>query len=122
MEDQVNQNTEDIQSIQEAFDESNLVGGIGGLSLPLDPDVATILDDETVSYFSDKIGSATLSAGTVTVSNPYVQPTSTIILSRKSIGGTAGYLSVGTVVAGVSFIINSSSATDTSVVNYLIFP
>ncbi len=122
MEDQVNQNTDDIQSIQEAIDESNLVGGIGGLSLPLDPDVATILDDETASYFSDKIGSATLVAGTVTVSNPYVTSTSTIFLSRKTIGGTAGYLSIGTISDGVSFVINSSSATDTSVVNYLIFP
>ena len=122
IEDQVNQNTEDIQSIQEAFDGSNLVGGIGGLSLPLDPNVAQIMDNETVSYFSDKIGSATLVAGTVTVSNPYVQASSTIILSRKTIGGTAGYLSVGTVTGGTSFVINSSSATDTSVVNYLIFP
>ncbi|MCL4405231.1 hypothetical protein M1295_01485 [Patescibacteria group bacterium] len=122
MEDQVNQNMEDIQSMQEAFDESNLVGGVGGLSLPLDPNVAQIMDDETVSYFSDKIGSATLVAGTITVNNPYVQSTSIIILSRKTIGGTAGYLSLGAVIAGISFVINSSSATDTSVVNYLIFP
>ncbi len=122
MEDQVNQNTEDIRSLEGALDESSLVGGIGGLSLPLDPNVAQIMDDETVSYFSDKIGSSTLVAGTVTVNNPYVQSTSIIILSRKTIGGTAGYLSVGTVVAGVSFVINSSSAADTSVVNYLIFP
>ena len=121
MEDQVNQNTEDIQSLQETFDGSNLVGGIGGLSFPLDPNVAQIMDYETASYFSDKIGSATLAAGTVTVSNQYVEPTSTIIVSRKTAGGTLGYLSISAQSVG-SFTIISSSATDTSIINYLIFP
>lgn len=120
MEDQVNQNASDIADLQQLVDDANLVGGIEGLTFPLDPDVATILDEETISFFSDRIGSATLVAGTVTVTNPYVTTNSTIIISRKTSSGTLGYLSISTQSSG-SFTIISSSATDTSVVNYLIF-
>ena len=35
-------------------------------------------------------------------------------------GGTVGELTVGTITAGTSFVINSASATDTSTVGYLI--
>jgi hypothetical protein len=43
-----------------------------------------------------------------------------IFLTNSTVGGTVGTLSVGTITAGVSFVINSSSATDTSQVNWLI--
>jgi hypothetical protein len=66
------------------------------------------------------VGSSTLVAGTVTVSTTAVTASSVILLSVKTIGGTAGTLSVGTVTAGTSFVINSSSSTDTSTVNWLI--
>jgi hypothetical protein len=65
-------------------------------------------------------GRATLVAGTVTVSTGEVVANDNIILSRVVAGGTLGQLSVGTIVAGTSFVINSDNATDTSTVYWLI--
>lgn len=62
---------------------------------------------------------ATLVAGTVTVANTTVTANTKVLLSRKTIGGTTGDLSY-TVSAGVGFTINSSSATDTSTVSYML--
>jgi hypothetical protein len=67
-----------------------------------------------------RMGTATLVGGTVTVSNTTVTASTRIFTSRQALGGTAGHLSIGTVVAGTSFIINSSSGTDTSVVAWLL--
>ena len=64
-------------------------------------------------------GSSTLAAGTVTVSNTLVTSSSLILLSVSVVGGTQGILSY-TKVAGTSFTINSSSATDTSTVSWVI--
>jgi hypothetical protein len=66
-----------------------------------------------------KIGVATLTAGSVTVSNTSVTANSVIIHSRKTVGGIAGHLSY-TVSAGASFTITSTSNTDTSVVDWII--
>jgi len=119
LEDQVNQNTEDIASLQDALNEADLVGGIGGLSFPLDPDVQQVLDDNTLAYLQSRTGTVTLSGGTVTVSNSLVGPNSIIIISRKTSGGTLGYLYISAQSNG-SFTITSSSSSDTSTVNYLI--
>jgi len=64
-----------------------------------------------------RAGDATLVAGTVTVANTTVTANTKVITSRKTSGGTLGFL-VYSVSAGVSFTITSSSATDTSVVSY----
>jgi len=70
---------------------------------------------------SDSVGtSAAMTAGSVTVSTTAVTASSKIFLSRATTGGTTGNLSIGTITAGTSFVINSSSGTDTSTVNYLI--
>lgn len=61
-------------------------------------------------------GKAVLVAGTVTVSTAEVQTGDTILLSNVLAGGTLGILSVGTIVNGTSFVINSSNASDTSTV------
>jgi parallel beta-helix repeat protein len=61
-------------------------------------------------------GRATLVAGTVTVSTTEVVAADNIQLTNVVSGGTIGILSVGTITAGTSFVINSSSNTDTSVV------
>lgn len=66
------------------------------------------------------VGQSTLAAGTVTVSNTSVTASSLIFLTNGGVGGTIGTLSVGTITAGTSFVINSSSSTDTSKVNWLI--
>lgn len=66
-------------------------------------------------------GEAVLVGGTVTVPKTLITATSTILLSRRLIGGTVGNMSF-TRSAGVSFTINSSSGTDTSTIQYFIIP
>jgi len=63
----------------------------------------------------NRSGTAVLVAGTVTVNTAEVTD-SNIRLTRILVGGTLGHLSVGTITAGTSFVINSSSATDTSTI------
>src|SRR5688500_1057653 len=64
-----------------------------------------------------KMGVATLVAGTVTVANTSVTANSRIFIQRQAAGGTLGNITY-TASAGVSFTINSSSATDTSTVDW----
>lgn len=68
------------------------------------------------------IGTATLVAGTVTVSTTAVTSSSLIFVTVNTPGGTQGFLSVpsGSIVNGTSFVINSSSNTETSTVNWWI--
>lgn len=68
-----------------------------------------------------KQGTAVLVAGTVTVANTSVTANSRIDHWRQIAGGTLGHLSVGTIVAGTSFVINSSSNLDTSTIGFQIF-
>lgn len=67
-----------------------------------------------------KLGTATLVAGTVTISNTSVTSTSRIFLTTYNVGGTPGALYVSGKVAGTSFSVTSTSGTDTSTFNYLI--
>lgn len=79
---------------------------------------------------ANSIGSVVLVGGTVTVATTAVTASSLIQLTRQTVGATGaaalGELSVGTIVAGTSFVINSwqqanataLQATDVSVVNY----
>lgn len=66
-----------------------------------------------------RMGVSTLVAGTVTVANTSVTANTRIFLTRSTVGGTLGHLS-HTKSNGVSFTINSSSATDTSVIQWLL--
>lgn len=66
------------------------------------------------------VGTSTLVGGTVTVSTTAVTASSKIYLTVGVAGGTQGTLSVGTVTAGTSFVINSTSGTETSQVNWWI--
>ena len=61
-------------------------------------------------------GTAVLVAGTVTVATAEVQTGDRIMLSRQATGGTVGHLSIGTITDGSTFVITSSSATDTSTI------
>jgi len=65
-------------------------------------------------------GTATLVAGTVTVTTAAVAAGSKILYARQATGGTLGNLSIGTITASTSFVINSSSGSDTSVVYWWI--
>lgn len=66
--------------------------------------------------------SAAMTAGTITISTTAVTANSKIFLTVNTVGGTQGTLSAptGSIVAGTSFVINSSSNTDTSTVNWWI--
>lgn len=66
-----------------------------------------------------KMGTATLVGGTITVSNTSVTANSRIMLTRSTLGGTAGHLSY-TKSVGSGFTITSSSASDTSAVIWFI--
>jgi hypothetical protein len=63
-------------------------------------------------------GTATLVGGTATVSNSSVASVSVIFLSCLVIGGIQGILSAGTITAGTSFVINSTSDADTSTISW----
>ena|ERR1041385_773878 len=65
-------------------------------------------------------GRATLSNGTVTVSNGNIAANSPVLLSYVSVSGVQGILSLGTIVAATSFVINSTSDTDNSIVGWVI--
>lgn len=67
-------------------------------------------------------GTATLVGGTVTVNTGKVATGDKIMISCNTTGGTQGILSAptGSIVNGTSFVINSSSGTDTSTVNWII--
>jgi len=81
---------------------------------------------------ANSVGSVTLAAGTATVATTSVTANSLILVWRQSIGATGaaaiGDISVGTIVAGVSFDINALDptdataviATDVSVAGYMI--
>lgn len=68
------------------------------------------------------VGTATLVAGTVTVNTTAITVNSKVFFARNTPGGTLGNLSApaASVVAGVSFVLNSDSATETSTVNWWI--
>jgi len=68
-----------------------------------------------------KQGTAVLVAGTVTVSNTSVTANSRILLTSNADGGTPGFVRVSAKTAGTSFVITSSSGTDTSTIAYEIF-
>jgi len=67
-----------------------------------------------------QMGTATLAAGTVTVSTTAVTANSRIQLTAQNTGGTPGALRVSARTAGTSFTITSTSNTDTSLVAWLL--
>jgi len=66
--------------------------------------------------------SGAMTAGSVTVNTGAVTASSVIMLTRATAGGTVGSLAAApaSIVAGASFVITSSSGTDTSTVFWLI--
>jgi len=68
------------------------------------------------------VGTATLSGGTVTVNTTAVTSSSKIFLTPQTTGALTniGVPTVGTIVNGTSFVINSSNVLDTSNVNWFI--
>ncbi len=67
-----------------------------------------------------KIGTAVLVGGSATVSNTSITANSRIFLTSNVDGGTVGFLRVSAKTASTSFVITSSSGSDTSTVAWLI--
>lgn len=67
-----------------------------------------------------RMGTATLVAGTATVSNSLVTANSVILLTDQDGGGTEGFLVVSARTPGTSFTITSSSSSHTAKVGWLI--
>lgn len=64
-----------------------------------------------------RAGRVTLAAGQVTVTTTAIQAASDVILSYRTITGTPGFLSVTTITAATSFVIqskNSAGAIETA--------
>lgn len=66
------------------------------------------------------MGTVTLSSGTATVSTTAAKPTARIFLTQQQDGGTPGAVRVSSRSPGTSFTITSTSATDASIVAWLI--
>lgn len=69
---------------------------------------------------NDTAGTVTLVAGTATVNTTAIDIKSIVFLTHQIQGGTIGTLYKGTVVAGTSFDIRSTSITDTSTIGWMI--
>lgn len=69
---------------------------------------------------NSKIGTAALAGGTVTVANTSVTANSIIFLTSQANGGTPGFLRITAKTAATSFVVTSSSATDTSTIGWMI--
>lgn len=80
---------------------------------------ATTLGSTGTSMTRVRHGVATLTAGSVTVSDSTVTANSRIFLDSQSGGGTPGWLRVSARTASTSFTITSSSGTDTSTVAWM---
>jgi len=86
---------------------------------------ANITDlDYTQKIYVGFRGTATLSSGTVTVATSSIKTGYKIYLSVNTPSGTQGFLSAptGSIVDETEFVINSTSATDDSTVNWWIAP
>ena len=83
-------------------------------------DVLTAFQNQLTALPGFAFGTANLTAGTVTINNSQVQAASIVFLGRMAPAGTLGHLSVPTITPGVSFVVQSSSATETSQIGYLI--
>lgn len=66
------------------------------------------------------VGTATLTAGAVTVNSSRVNSSSRIFLTRKGSNASAGTLYVGTITDYTSFVVNSTNASDTGTFHYWI--
>lgn len=66
------------------------------------------------------MGVATLVAGTVTVTTNKIAANSRVFVSRQTAGGTPGDVGVSARTPGTSFVLTSTSGTDTSQVAWLI--
>ena len=124
------QQVSDLQDTSDANDET-----VSGLSDSLDDHEQRLSDIETngaalefplSAQDADQItqlfptGNAKLVAGVAKVNDSNIQSTSTVIFSVSKPSGTQGFLGI-TAQANGTMTITSTSNTDTSEINYVIF-
>jgi hypothetical protein len=114
-----------IGSSTDAQYSSGLAGSIGiGLNVLVPASSCWVIGAAGVKQYiktggsSDVAGVATLVAGTATVSTTSVSANSMIFITSSNPGGTPGWLHVSARTNGTSFVITSSSASDTSDVSW----
>lgn len=94
------------------------------LTVPLTQNQTTVLQPAPALHLLDAAvsgpssGTATLSAGQVTVSDTGVTADTIVRAWHKNQAGTTGALFISAKSVGTSFTIKSTSSTDTSVVSY----
>ena len=94
-------------------------GGVNIVNGPLS--ITTAGNGLQVSHGTNcKMGTATLSSGTVTVTNTVVTANSYIYLTHQSASGTVGTPYISAKTAGTSFTITSTSGSDASTIAWLI--
>lgn len=78
------------------------------------------LSQETIDLIKEQFptGLVTLVAGTVTITDQRISPTSVILLSVALASGTQGFLSY--LASAGSAVVSSTSNTDTSIISYVI--
>jgi hypothetical protein len=120
---------------------NRIIGGVGGVWMPSAATIGALVEGNIFSGQSGTIladsgtnttkrnnkfstglsrGTSTLVAGTVTVATSEIQTGDSVILTHLTTGGAVGTLTLGAIVNGTSFVVNSSSGTDTSVVAWQI--
>ncbi|MFM9637594.1 glycosyl hydrolase family 28-related protein [Streptomyces turgidiscabies] len=97
---------------------------LNGVVNRLDPgDGSVVLAGRTVvpsGGTAARMGTAVMAAGTVTVNTTAITASSVVQLTTQTPGGTVGAPYVNARTAGASFVIKSTSATDTSTVGWRI--
>jgi hypothetical protein len=97
--------------------EISVSGGSGGQAIAYDAARTNPNIEARFNRAGNRLsGSDVLAAGTVTITTGEILTGDTVQVGRLTAGGTLGHLSLGTIVNRTSFVINSSSATDTSTV------
>lgn len=112
--DSLDSNISDIHSTLE--DNANSINDLqndsGQLTFPLSQDTIDLIKEQFPNSF------AKLVAGTVTVTDSRISPTSVILLSVAAVSGTQGFISY--LASAGSAVITSTNGGDTSTIAYLI--
>lgn len=82
----------------------------------------TIVQENVLGGTASTQGTATLVAGTRTVSTTAIETDSVVLITVNTLLGTIGTYIASTISSGTSFTLTSQNAADVSTVNWAIFP